>query len=199
MYSGAGCCSTYTIYRIWKNRLKAVNIILMIPGIFILNGCIVPEPPVEPKPKINWDNVQSISNAISVEHNTQYKTTRIRGPNSASDILDTVMLRAWKSEQHNEITYQIYLVDYYHGDWHLYNKAEDAEGNHLSITLNSRDISSCDYATCSHYEHLVMDVSRKYLENNKMNGLVIRISGSGGEENFFISPAYIQAFLSVTK
>lgn len=165
----------------------------------MLGGCVAPEPRATSRQKIHWDDVRSVTHAIRVQRDHLDKTTLIIGPSVTTGILDTIMLRARKPDTGGEIHYQVYLTDYYHGDWHLYDKASDLQGNLLKITLNSRDVSSCAYITCSHYEQLGLDVSREYLEKNRENGLEIVISGPGGKENFSISPAYIQAFLSVAK
>nr|SPS06459.1 protein of unknown function [Candidatus Nitrotoga fabula] len=181
------------------NNVKTVTIILLAAGIFILSGCTTPEPDIVFRPEIDWNDAPSIARAIRVEQNTRFKTTIIQGPNSASGTSDTALLRAWKSEEQGNITYQIYLVDFYDGNWHEYDRATDANGNLLSVSLYSRDDSYCDPATCSRYEQLVIEVSREYLEKNQKDGLIIRLSGPGGKEAFFLSPAYVQAFLSVVR
>jgi hypothetical protein len=172
---------------------------MLVAGIFILVGCAEPGPRVAPRPKINWKDVQSIANAITVQHDDLKKTTNFKGPNSSKGILDTVLLRAWRSNESGSISYQIYVIDYYHGDWRFYDAASDSKGNNLTITLNSRDVSSCDYFTCAHHEHLGMNVSRDYLEKNQENGIILKVSGTGGEETFIIPSIYIKAFLSVAK
>ncbi|BBJ22141.1 hypothetical protein [Candidatus Nitrotoga sp. AM1P] len=179
--------------------MKALIITMLVTGIYILAGCAEPEPRVAPRPKINWNDVQSIASAISVQRDDLKKTTNFKGPNSSKGILDTVLLRAWKSDEGEGFSYQIYVIDYYHGDWRFYDTASDSKGNILNITLNSRDISSCDYSTCAHHEHLGINVSREYLEKNQENDIVFKLSGKGGEETFIIPSAYIKAFLFVTK
>ncbi|CAH1075800.1 hypothetical protein [Candidatus Nitrotoga sp. 1052] len=179
--------------------MKAVIITMLVTGIFIFAGCAELEPRVAPRPKINWNDVQSIASAISVQRDDLKKTTSFKGPNSSKGILDTVLLRAWKSDEGGGFSYQIYVIDYYHGDWHFYDTASDSKGNNLNITLSSRDVSSCDYFTCAHHEHLGLNVSREYLEKNHENGIVFKVSGKGGEETFIIPSTYIKAFLSVAK
>lgn len=179
--------------------MKALIVTLLTIGVSILAGCAEPEPKIAPKPKINWNDAQSIASAISVQHDDLKKKTNFRGPNSSKGILDTVLLRAWKSDEGGEFNYQIYVIDFYHGDWHFYDTASDSKGNKLVIKLNSRDVSSCDYFTCGHQEHLGIDVSQEYLEKNQENGIVFKISGKGGEETFNVPSTYIKAFLSVAK
>lgn len=179
--------------------MKALIITILVAGILMLAGCAEPEPRVAPRPKVNWNDVQSIASAISVQHDDLNKITNFKGPNSSSGILDTVLLRAGKSDEGGGFSYQIYVIDYYHGDWRYYDTASDSKGNHLVIKLNSRDVSSCDYFTCAHQEHLGINVSREYLEKNQENGIVFKVSGKGGEETFIITSSYIKAFLSVAK
>lgn len=178
--------------------MKTLTITMLITGIFILAGCAETGLSYVPKPKINWNDVQSIASTISVQHDNLKKTTSFRGPNSARGILDTVMLRAWKSDESGGFSYQIYVIDYYHGDWRFYDTASDSKGNSLNITLSSRDVSPCDYTTCAHYEHIGINVSRDYLEENKEHEIVFTLSGKGREETFMIPSAYIKAFLTVT-
>ena len=187
------------VYATRRNRLKALIITMLVTGIFMLTGCAAPELNISPKPKINWNDVQSISSAISVQHDDLKKITNFKGSNCSSGILDTVLLRAWKSDDDGGFSYQIYVVDYYHGDWRFYDTASDSKGNNLVITLNSRDVSSCDYLTCAHQEHLGINVSREYLEENQENGIVFKVSGKGEEETFIVPATYIKAFLSVAK
>lgn len=179
--------------------MKGLMTTMLITGIFILAGCAEPGPSITPRPKINWNDVQSIASTIDVQRDDLKKITSFKGPNSGKGILDTVLLRAWKSDEGGGFSYQIYVIDYYHGDWHFYDKASDSQGNILNITLNSRDVSSCDYYTCAHYEHLGMNVSREYLEKNQENDIVLTISGKGGKETFIIPSTYIKAFLAVAK
>ncbi len=179
--------------------MKALIITMLVTSIFMLAGCAEPGLNIAPRPKINWNDVQSITSAISIQRDDLKKTTNFKGPNSSKGILDTVLLRAWKSDEGGGFSYQIYVIDYYHGDWRFYDTASDSKGNILNITLNSRDVSSCDYSTCAHHEHLGMNVSREYLEKNQENDIIFKISGKGGEETFIIPSAYIKAFLSVAK
>ena len=179
--------------------MKALIITMLVAGIFMLAGCAEPEPRVMPRLKVNWNDVHSIASAISVQRDDLNKITNYKGPNSSSSILDTVLLREWKSDEDGGFSYQIYVIDYYHGDWRFYDTASDSKGNNLVIKLNSRDVSSCDYVTCAHQEHLGINVSREYLEKNQENGIVFKVSGKGGEETFIIPSTYIKAFLSVVK
>ncbi len=165
----------------------------------MLAGCAEPELRVVPRPKVNWNDVQSIASAISVQRDDLKKITNFKGPSCSSSILDTVLLRAWKSDEDGRTSYQIYVIDYYHGAWRFYDTASDSKGNNLDIKLNSRDVSSCDYFTCAHQEHLGINVSREYLEENQENGIVFSLKGKGREETFIIPSTYIKAFLSVVK
>ncbi|WP_239253689.1 hypothetical protein [Candidatus Nitrotoga sp. M5] len=177
--------------------MKALIITIFVTGIFMLTGCANPGLNNAAKPTINWNDTQSISSAISVQHDDLKKITNFKGPNYSNGILDSVSLRALKSDEDDRFSYQIYVTDYYHGDWRFYDTASDSKDNNLVIKLNSRDVSSCDYLTCAHQEHLGIDVSREYLEENQENGIVFKVSGKGGEKTCIIPGTYIKAFLSV--
>ncbi len=179
--------------------MKSLIITLLVASISILAGCAEPALKTAPKPKINWNDVQSIASAIDVQHDDIKKMTNFKGPNSSSGVLDTVLLRAWKSDEGGIFSYQIYVIDYYHGDWRYYDTATDSKGNNLAIKLNSRDVSACDYSTCAHQEHLGINVSREYLEKNQENGIIFKVRGKASEETFSIPATYIKAFLSITQ
>ncbi|MDQ3018901.1 MAG: hypothetical protein M3Q64_03460, partial [bacterium] len=98
-----------------RNRLKGLIITMLVTGFFIIAGCAEPGLSITPRPKINWNDVQSIASAISVQHDDLKKTTSFKGPNGSKGILDTVLLRAWKSDESGGFSYQIYVIDYYHG------------------------------------------------------------------------------------
>ncbi len=150
-------------------------------------------------PRLDTSDPQAVSSAISVQRDDFKKITNYKGPNASPNIFDRLFLRAWKTDETGSINYQIYVMDYYDGDWRFYNSAYDSNGNRLDTTIISRDVGSCSRYGCSHYEHLGLNVSREYLEKNQESGIRFKLSGKAGEEVFFIAGGYIKAFLSVAK
>lgn len=137
-----------------------------------------------------------ISSKIKTDFDDFKKISNYKGPEESWGNCDSIFLRAWKSDTDKEATYQIYVMDYYSGEWRFYSHAFDDDGNALDFTSISRDVGSCSrYGGCSHYEHLGINVSRKYLENRKDKGIKFKISGNAGEEVCALHSPYIKAFL----
>lgn len=165
----------------------------MIIVTLILCSCVTPAP------RIDINNPQEVASAISINHDNFKKLTNYKGPDASSNINDKLFIRARKNDSNDRVDYQIYVMDYYYGDWRFYNSAYDSNGNRLDTIIISRDVVSCDEYGCSHEEHMGLNVTRDYLENNQNAGIRFKISGKAGEEIFFIPAGYIKAFLSVVK
>lgn len=173
--------------------MKVGTIISVAATALTLSACVTTAP------RLNVSDPQAVSGAISIQRDDFKKTTNYKGPNASPDILDQVFIRAWKTDATGSITYQIYVMDYYNGDWRFYHSAYDSNGNSLNTTQISRDVGSCSRYGCSHEEHLGLNVTREYLEKNQDSGIRFKVSGKAGEEVFFIPGGYIKAFLSVAK
>ncbi|PQA82482.1 hypothetical protein C5F52_15855 [Limnohabitans sp. TS-CS-82] len=167
--------------------------ILMLALPLALSACMAT------RPKLNLNDPQAVSSAIAVTRDDFKKLTRYTGPDAAEDIRETLLIRAWKHDKDNQVTFQIYVSDFYKGGWRHYNQAHDSNGNSLEVNVISRDVITCSGGTCAYQEDLGLQVTRDYLERNKDSGLFFKISGKGGEETFRISGAYIKAVLSVVK
>lgn len=149
-------------------------------------------------PRVDFSDPQSIRSEIKVERDDFKKLTNFQGPNASGNILDNVLLRAWKFDRTGTTSYQIYVADYYTREWRFYDSAYDSRGTRLDATLISRDVSSCSRYGCGFQEHIGINVSRQYLEENKATGIRFKISGKAGEEIFYIPSAYVKAFLLAT-
>ena len=114
-------------------------------------------------------------------------------------MLDYLFIRAWKYDNNPNISYQIYVKDRYGDNWRYYEHAYDSDGSKIDTTLISRDVSSCSQYGCAFDEHIGLNVSKAYLESHKETGIRFKISGTGGEEIFFIPGTYIKAFLEVVE
>jgi hypothetical protein len=150
-------------------------------------------------PQLNINDRQAVANAVSIQRDDFKKLVNYKGPNVAREWGDFVFIRAWKNEKTANISYQIYVEDYYSGDWRFYNTAYDSNGERLSTTLISRKVSGCSRYGCSYTEHVGLDITREYLEKNKESGIKFKLSGKAGEEIFSIPGSYVQAILDVVK
>jgi hypothetical protein len=139
-----------------------------------------------------------LRSTIQVKYDEFKKLTKYEGSNVASGS-DVVFLRAWKPDK-SSIIFQIYVMDYYDGEWRFYHSAWDSDGTSLDTTQISRDVGSCSrYSGCSHYEHMGINVTRDYLEKHRRSGIRFKLSGKAGEEIFSIPAAHIDAFLEIVK
>lgn len=151
-------------------------------------------------PTHDWTRPQYTAERVLVQNDEFKKVVNFTGPNCAADPSDSVFLRAWKNRD-GEITYQVYVRHMYTGSWRFYDSAWDSNGSRLDVTVISRDVRSCAGGTCSHDEHIGINVSQRYLDHAAMApaGMVFKIDGKGGEHIFNVPPAYIEGFLSVAK
>jgi hypothetical protein len=171
--------------------MKTNNFLSIVATVLMLSACVAPGP------KININDSQSVASSVTVQRDDFKKLIRYTGPNAAKDDGDVLYLRAWKTEKTGEILYQIYIADYYSGEWRFYNSAYDSNGERLETTLISRDVDRCSKYGCSYTEHLGLNITKEYLEKNKGSGINFKLSGKAGEAIFFIPGTYVQAFLSV--
>lgn len=139
-----------------------------------------------------------LRSTIKVSYDEFKKLTKYEGSNVATGS-DVVFLRAWRPDK-SPMIIQIYVMDYYHGEWRFYHSAWDSDGVKLDTTQISRDVGRCSrYSGCSHYEHLGLNVTREYLEKHRRTGIRFKLSGKAGEEVFSIPAAHIDDFLEVAK
>ena len=164
-----------------------------------LVACAAPAPAPAPAPALNLSDPQAIAREISIQHDDFKKITSYTGPEADINWITELFIRAWKDDKTGIFAYQIYVKDYYEGDWRIYDSAYDSEGNSLDVTQISRQVESCRYSRCSHYEHLGINITREYLEKNQESGIRFKVIGRAGEEIFTIPSAYIKAFLSIAR
>lgn len=173
----------------------------MKPGFFstvmttvlILSGCAASPP------RLDLNNQQAVASAISVQHDDFKKVTQFKGPNAYPDSTGQLFIRAWKPDDTDTTIYQIYVMDFYYGDWRFYSSAYDSNGSLLDLKEISREIRSCRGGRCSFEEHVGLNVTREYLDKNQESGIRFKISGKGGEAVLYIPPGYVTGFLSAVK
>lgn len=181
--------------------MKVRKFIAVAASIFTLSACGTPPKPapqaVTPA-KFNFNDPGDVAAASSVKLDEYGTSTIYRGPNVASKPGDQLFIRAQKTDA-GAVTYQIYFVINYSGVWRFYNWAYDTNGNTLNLMLVSRNLAPCQSNNCSHNEHLSIDVTPKYLEENRHLGLHFWVSGKAADEEVLFIPAgYIKAFLSLS-
>lgn len=156
-----------------------------------------PAKAVSPAVKVEPPKVD-LRSTVKVSYDEFKKLTKYEGSNFSSGT-DVIFLRAWKSGK-EPVVIQIYVMDYYDDEWRFYHSAWDSDGVKLDVTQISTDVGVCSrYSGCSHYEHLGLNVTQKYLEKHRRTGVRFKLSGKAGEEVFSIPAAHIDAFLEVVK
>jgi hypothetical protein len=169
------------------------KLLSLLTALLMLSGCI------SSGPQLNTNDEQAVAKAISTQRDDFKKMTNYKGPNAATELFDQLFIRAWKHDKLDAVSYQIYVLDHYYGDWRFYQTAFDSNGSNLNVTQISRDVSSCNRYGCAKEEHLAVNLSRDYLEKNKETGIRFKLSGKAGEEVFFIPSGYIKGFLTAIK
>ena len=146
----------------------------------------------------DMDDPLFVAKATVVEREDYNLTTIYKGPNVASNPRNQLFIRAMKTDT-GSITYQIYVIINYTGIWRFYNWAYDTYGNTLVLTNMTRNIGECKRIDCDQHEFVILDVTRKYLEENLQSGLRFWMIGKEqkAKETFFIPSGYIIAFLSL--
>lgn len=180
--------------------MKARKFIAVAASVLMLSACGAPAPKSTPQagPPLNLNDPGAVARASSVQRDEYGKTTIYRGPNAAKKQLDQLFIRARKTD-FGSVDYQIYVAINYNGVWRFYNWAYDTNGKTLDIMLLSRNLDQCKGNDCEQNEHLSIDVTRKYLEENMHSGLRFWVSAKEEvKEVFFIPPGYIKAFLSLS-
>lgn len=188
-----------------RDQLKVQKFIAVAASVLMLSACgspaqkdalqTLPQPP-----KLDLDDPVSVAKATKVQRGESNLTTIYKGPNVAGNPRDQLYIRALKSFS-GSITYEIYVVINYTGYWRFYNFAHDTYGNPMDLTIMTRDINECKRIDCVQQELLVVDVTRKYLEENMQGGLRFWLSAKQEKtkEELFIPPGYIMAFLSLAE
>lgn len=135
---------------------------------------------------------------VSTKRDPYTKVTTIKGGDIKAG-QSTIHLRAALSEGRPDIEPKIavYASLFYSGDhWHFYDRANTIDGNAWEAQSVRRDVLSCLSQRCRYGELVLVYVPATYLRAKIRDGIDLRISGSGGEETFFIPPYYLSAFLS---
>lgn len=175
--------------------MKSLALLIMAGMSLILSACALNSP------KLDVNNPQDVIKQIKIEHDNFKKLTNFTGPNAAKNtflLQDELFIRAWKEDITGAILFQIYIADYYKGDWRFYDHAFDSDGNSLTVQRIHREVIGCQNG-CTLREHIGINVARKYLELNIEKGIQFKISGKGGEEVFFIPSGYIKGILLTIK
>jgi len=156
---------------------------------FIVAGCQSINSPID------WNDTQSIAAQISSTRDESRPLITYEGP--AYDVKDIgrYLIRAWKYDKDNSVTYQIYVRDHYSDDSGFYGSAYDSDGNKLNTVPISREDGSCITGTCWYYTPLGINMEHDYFKKFKDTGISVTLLDKTGENIFFIPPAYIKAFL----
>lgn len=157
-----------------------------------LTGCVT-QPP-----RKTLLTAEDTAAAVQVSRDDFKKVTRFDGTDIADGTTDILFIRAWKADG-MPTKYQVYVADFYTGEWRFYESAYDSDGTNLDVTLIDRKVGSCSrYGSCSHHEHMGINVSREYLEKKSDSGMSFQISGRGGQAVFFVPGFHIKGFLART-
>lgn len=81
-------------------------------------------------------------------------------------------------------------------EWKFIDKAFAISLGQIPISVLDRDIRYCNRYGCALAEHVAIPTTRDFLMRYIDTGLDIKLTGKRGEEQIFLPPAYIVAFLA---
>jgi hypothetical protein len=137
--------------------------------------------------------------AVVVARDEFRKMTTYRGPDVTVDVLDTVLIRAWRTDG-QPVEYQIYVSDHYDADWRFYSSAFDLDGQEFNVTQIARRVGACSrYSGCSKTETVGLNVTRAFLEKYRSRDLTFKIIGKAGEQVFTLPSRHIAKFLETVQ
>lgn len=161
-----------------------------------LTGCATPPArvPVGQVTEAAW------ASQVTVKRDPYTKITLIQ----AGDIKvggwgSTIHLRAAHRDDRPDIEPKISVyasLFYYEGNWRFYERANTIDGQSWPTRSAARNVRDCTRYRCSYSELVLVDFPFEYLRSHIRDGVDLKIAGPGGEEAFFIPPAYLSAFLS---
>jgi len=176
--------------------LVSLTVVLM----FSIVGCLSTQQQI----KIEWDNSYDIKKSIKIKYDEFKKVITFVGPSYPGGYIlkSKIFLRAWKYDKNPEhVIYQIYISSIYDSSSRRnYTRAYDSNGISLETTSIHHDVSCYSrrhYTNCTYFEHIGVSVSEQYLRNH-INGIKLKIEGSGGSEIHNIPALYIKTFLDYT-
>jgi hypothetical protein len=148
--------------------------------------------------QLNDERRTALVSKIKIEYDEFKKLTTFE-TDPFNTGLSVVFLRAWKPDA-SVAMFQIYVMDLDPGNWRYYHSTWDSDGNKLHTNQIDRDIGECIRSrSCSHTEHLGIDVSGNYLSKHRETGIRLKLSGKTGERVISIPAEQIDAFLTVVK
>lgn len=159
---------------------------------FLLAGCM------PSMPKLNLSDEVQIKAAIVVKYDDYEKVTRYEAPYGnvfpGGTYREKVFLRATKKDSVIS-TVQIYVNHTYQNDWRFYDRAYDINGQEMRVNKIDAEVLGCkQYIGCTYQEHLGVNIDIGYLEKSLDSGIKFKVVGSGGQQEFQLSPEYVRAF-----
>lgn len=153
--------------------------------------------------RVDPNNARLVSEEVTITFDQFKGTTAYHGPvitNTAEDGTDSpevedISLRA-QQERDKPIRYYLTVTDYYDGDWRGFDQAYDLEGNKFHA-LSVRHKVNCSLL-CGYEESIEVELSRKYLDDHRKQGITMRLYGPSGQSSapFAVPPAYIEGFIT---
>ena len=134
-------------------------------------GLLTPSLPMRSEPVIEGTQFEADIRVSGVERPIQ------------GAVLSYYYIRSWVNRQTREVTHQLYVSHYYHGDWIFWNRANDQEATPLEFTQISREVGTCSsYSeSCSFTEVFGADLSDQALRIHRA-GYAVKFYSSTGHQ-----------------
>lgn len=181
------------------NKLTKILSITALVAMTTLTGCASI---LEPSYHADWSQ-----NGVEITHDKFEKSTQVKGARTlraTNDFYDKTFFRAWVVDESRTkelgipegldfTPMQLYVIA--HGyDWMFLDRAMDINGQEFTVKRIDSDVS-CSTAACSHFEHVGVDITKKYLQEHK-EGFELKLAGRGGAKIITVSKEQIEQILT---
>ncbi|HEX6939978.1 MAG TPA: hypothetical protein VF158_11240 [Longimicrobiales bacterium] len=101
-------------------------------------------------------------------------------PYDTSYAANVHFLRSWLDKKTGALYHQLYVVNYYRGDWRFWRSANNANAEPLDFVSIERDVVSCSgYGSCLHSETFGISIPHDALLANR-DGYSLKVYAQSG-------------------
>jgi len=108
------------------------------------------------------------------------------------------LLRSWVDKKSGQVTHQVYVANFYHGDWIFWSRANSEDAQPLQFVPIKQEVVTCDeFSRCSHSEHFAALIPDTVLRTHQ-DGFSVKFYGKTGKEMILrLTPQQIRQQLKV--
>lgn len=131
---------------------------------------------------------------LEVTNDTFKGLTTFKGAYVDQDRFNSSHLRAFRRAGQSDVI-QLYVLASFEGGWRYYDSAYTEGGVRYPVTKIDTDVTSCRYE-CTYWETVGVTFTEESLRKaTGPQGLVVKVSGRGGEQLVKLPEDYVISFL----